>query len=102
MHGMPVLDEALDSPSSEFLHPPPTEPLAVRAYDSQRDRELHSRVFLSRQGMEQDVCRTAREPELGHGHAGAGTLVRVERVEFPGRSAEAPAQPPAPRETPRE
>src|SRR6478672_13882159 len=90
MHGVPVLDEALDSPSSESLYPPPTEPLAARADDRQRDRELHAPVFLSSQGMQQHVRRTAREPELGDGHAGTGTLVRVERVELPGRSAEAP------------
>ena len=102
MRGVPVLDEQLDSPPSESLHPPPTEPLAVRADDGQRDRELHSRVFLSAQGIEQDVRRAAREPELSQGHAAAGTLVRIERVELPGRGAEEPPQPPAPREAPRE
>ena len=100
MHGMPVLHEQLDSPPSEPLHPPPTEPLAARADDGQRDRELHPPVFLSAQGMQQDVRRTAREPELGYPHAGAGALVRVERVEFPRRAAEAPTEPPASRETP--
>ena len=82
MHGVPVLAEELDSPSSELLHPPPPEPLAARADDGQRDRELHSRVFLSAQGIEQDVRRAACEPELSQGHAAAGTLVRVERVEL--------------------
>ena len=33
--------------------------------------------------MEQDVRRSAREPEVHHRRAGSGTHVRIERVELP-------------------
>lgn len=102
MNGMSVLDEQLDGPSSESLHLSPAEPLAARADDGQRDRELHPTVFLSAQRMEQNVRGAAREPELRHRHAGAGTLIRVERVELPREATETPPDPPASREPPHE
>ena len=83
MHRVPVVDERRDSPSSESPHPPTTEPAAVRADDGQCDRELHPPVFLTAQGMEENVRGAARKPELDHRRAGVGSLIRVERVEPP-------------------
>jgi hypothetical protein len=102
MNGVSVVDEQRDSPSSESPHPSPAEALAARADDGERDRELHPTVFLSAQGMEQNVRGAAREPELRHRHAGAGTLIRIERVEMPREAAETPPDPPASREPPHE
>ena len=93
MHGVPVLGELLDRPFSQSPHRPPAGAFAL-ADDCQRDGEPETPVFLSGQRVGQHVCGAASEPELDHRRAGAGTLVRIERVELPRQAAEPAPEPP--------